>query len=89
MLQREAVALGAEPTAYFAPWVLLGVKIAARRERAHALFSWTNVRTLNEGAGLAAQPVIGQSKSRSAAASCQVCFVFASKSTGSTGSETP
>ena len=51
MLQREAVPLGAEPTAYFAPWVLLGVKIAARRERAHALFSWTNVRTLNEGAG--------------------------------------
>ena len=44
MLQRQAAALGAEPTADFAPWVLLGVKIAARRERAHALFSWTNVR---------------------------------------------
>jgi hypothetical protein len=26
-LQRQALALGAEPTADFAPWVLLGVKI--------------------------------------------------------------
>jgi hypothetical protein len=33
-LRRQAVALGAEPTADFAPWVLLGVKIAVRRERA-------------------------------------------------------
>jgi hypothetical protein len=33
-LPRQALALGAEPTADFAPWVLLGVKIAARRERA-------------------------------------------------------
>jgi hypothetical protein len=33
-LQRQAVALGAEPTADVPPWVLLGVKIAARRERA-------------------------------------------------------
>jgi hypothetical protein len=33
-LQRQALALGAEPTADFAPWVLLRVKIAARRERA-------------------------------------------------------
>ena len=28
-LQREALALGAEPTADFPPWVILGVKIAA------------------------------------------------------------
>jgi hypothetical protein len=33
-LQRQVLALGEEPTADFAPWVLLGVKIAARRERA-------------------------------------------------------
>ena len=33
-LQRQALALGAEPSADAPPWVLLGVKIAARRERA-------------------------------------------------------
>jgi hypothetical protein len=33
-LQRQAVALGAEPTAEGPPRVLLGVKIAARRELA-------------------------------------------------------
>jgi hypothetical protein len=33
-LQRQALVLGAEPSADFAPWVLLGVKIAARGERA-------------------------------------------------------
>jgi hypothetical protein len=33
-LQRQALALGAEPTAVLSTWVLLGVKIAARRERA-------------------------------------------------------
>ena len=32
--QREAVALGAEPSADVPPWVLLGVEIAARREHA-------------------------------------------------------
>jgi hypothetical protein len=32
-LQRQALALGAEPTADVPPWVLLGVKIAARRAR--------------------------------------------------------
>jgi hypothetical protein len=32
-LQRQALALGEEPTADVPPWVLLGVKIAARRER--------------------------------------------------------
>jgi hypothetical protein len=31
-------------TADIAPWVSLRVKVAACRERAHALFSWTNVR---------------------------------------------
>jgi hypothetical protein len=34
VLQAAALALGAEPTADVPPWVLLGVKIAARRERA-------------------------------------------------------
>ncbi len=33
-LQRQALALGAEPSADVPPWVLLGVKITARRERA-------------------------------------------------------
>jgi hypothetical protein len=33
-LQRQALALGEEPTADAPPRVLLGVKIAARRERA-------------------------------------------------------
>jgi hypothetical protein len=33
-LQPQALALGAEPTADVPPWVLLGVRIAARRERA-------------------------------------------------------
>jgi hypothetical protein len=33
-LQRQALALGAEPTAGVPPWVLLGVEIAARREHA-------------------------------------------------------
>jgi hypothetical protein len=33
-LQRQALALGAEPSADVPPWVLLGVKVAARRERA-------------------------------------------------------
>jgi hypothetical protein len=32
--RRQALALGAEPTADFPPWVLLGVKVTARRERA-------------------------------------------------------
>jgi hypothetical protein len=32
--QRQALAMGAEPTADVPPWVLLGAKIAARRERA-------------------------------------------------------
>jgi hypothetical protein len=31
-LRRQAMALGAEPTADVPPWVLLGVKVAARRE---------------------------------------------------------
>jgi hypothetical protein len=33
-LQRQALALGAEPTADFPPWILLRVKVAVRRERA-------------------------------------------------------
>jgi hypothetical protein len=32
--KRQALALGTEPTADVRPWVLLGVKVAARRERA-------------------------------------------------------
>jgi hypothetical protein len=35
-LQRQALAPGAEPTADVPPWVLLGVKIAARRGAAVA-----------------------------------------------------
>jgi hypothetical protein len=34
MLDRQATALGAERATDVPPWVLLGVKIAARRERA-------------------------------------------------------
>jgi hypothetical protein len=33
-LQRQPLALGAEPSADVPPWVLLGGKIAARREHA-------------------------------------------------------
>jgi hypothetical protein len=33
-LQRQALALGAEPSADVPPWILLGVKITACRERA-------------------------------------------------------
>jgi hypothetical protein len=46
-LQRQALALGAEPTADVPPWVLLGVKIAAFEEFARRLrgtSAATNVR---------------------------------------------
>jgi hypothetical protein len=33
-LRRQVMALGAEPSTDAPPWVLLGVKVAARRERA-------------------------------------------------------
>jgi hypothetical protein len=33
-LQRQALALGAEPSTDVPPWILLGVKVAARRKRA-------------------------------------------------------
>jgi hypothetical protein len=46
-LQRQALALGAEPTADFAPWVLLGVKIDQCPHSAEG-----DIRALNEGSGL-------------------------------------
>jgi putative tryptophan/tyrosine transport system substrate-binding protein len=45
-LQRQALALGAEPTADFAPWVLLGVKIDQCPHSAEG-----DMQALNEGAG--------------------------------------
>jgi hypothetical protein len=45
-LQRQALALGAEPTADFAPWVLLGVKMDQCPHSAEG-----DMRALNEGAG--------------------------------------
>jgi hypothetical protein len=45
-LQRQALALDAEPTADFAPWVLLGVKIDECLHSAEG-----DMRALNEGAG--------------------------------------
>jgi hypothetical protein len=39
-LQRQALALGAEPTGDIPPWVLLGVKIAARRGVSNWLSPW-------------------------------------------------
>jgi hypothetical protein len=44
--QREAVALGAEPSADVPPWVLLGVKIDQCPHSAEG-----DMRALNEGAG--------------------------------------
>jgi hypothetical protein len=45
-LQRQALALGAEPTADFAPWLLLGVKIDQCPHSAEG-----DMQALNEGAG--------------------------------------
>jgi hypothetical protein len=45
-LQRQALALAAEPTADFAPWVLLGVKIDQCPHSAEG-----DMRALNEGSG--------------------------------------
>jgi len=45
-LQRQALALGAEPTADFAPWVLLGVKIDQCPHSAEG-----DMRALNEESG--------------------------------------
>jgi hypothetical protein len=45
-LQRQALALDAEPTADFAPWVLLGVKIDQCPHSAEG-----DMRALNEGSG--------------------------------------
>jgi hypothetical protein len=44
VLQRQALALGAEPSADFAPWVLLGVKIDQCPHSAEG-----DMRALNEG----------------------------------------
>jgi hypothetical protein len=61
-LQRQALALAAEPTADFAPWVLLGVKIDQCPHSAEG-----DMRALNEGQVLTPEPTYAGSKSRTAA----------------------
>jgi hypothetical protein len=53
-LQRQALALGAEPTADYAPWVLLGVKIDQCPHSAEG-----DMRALNEGSGFDPKPFSG------------------------------
>jgi hypothetical protein len=53
-LQRQALALGAEPTADVPAWVLLGVKIDQCPHSAEG-----DIRALNEGAGFGPIAVIG------------------------------
>ena len=60
-LQRQALALGAEPTADVSPWVLLGVKIDQCPHSAEG-----DMRALNEGAGFDPKRSLGMPKGHGA-----------------------